>query len=673
MAWYYNWRNRYYGRRYWLQRRRPRKAFRPRRRRRRVRRFKHKLPYLRLKEWQPRTIRKCHIKGLDCLCLFNQSRLGFNSTMYRDSFVPPNAPGGGSFAIAKYTLGNLYDMHKYCSNWWTATNEDLPLCRYLGCRIKCYQSKLVDYIIKYNTSGEAKSNKLTYPSTQPNMLMMSSNKIIIPSRQTHPKRKPYYIIKIPPPTKLENKWYFQKDIYNFPLVTLYTSAASLTETYIRTQADNNNITIYSINTEVIKNHNFKQQIWPYKIEGTTAHYFYQYTGTDTNNLTTSPNELLVADLIPLTNIQQHVDGASFNEMKIAHHTQFTDYKSKFTKYAGNPFMPEHLKHQDTWLISQTGPNTIQNTWTTENTKIKDITHQGTTKMAVTLFNNKIINEYRYNPFKDTGKTTQMYLLKCNSETQGWEPPPELEIQLTGFPLWLNTWGYIDFQQRLGAYSQILENTILVFKNQTTQPKTQGPIVPIDWDYLNGKSPFEDQANPQDINRWYPQVQFQTQSINNICLTGPNTPKLYDKTSDQIVIKYDFLFKWGGDPPKMITVSNPQKQSWFPVPSDEYKTTSLQNPAQSFETLLYSFDERQGHLTNRAVERLKKDWDFTELLSSIAEPPTKLDTVDPLPQDPQETQATEKEKEKILEQLILHRQQQQQLRLGILNLMRQMDL
>nr|UGV35427.1 MAG: ORF1 [TTV-like mini virus] len=673
MVWY-PYRYQYWRRRrYWPRRRRARKAFRRKRHYRRVRHFKKKLKKIYLLQWQPKAIRKCHIKGIDCLCLFNQSRITFNSNMYKDSFVPPNAPGGGGFSIAKYTLFNLYDMHKFCSNWWTSSNDQLPLCRYLGCKIRCYQSELIDYVIVYNNSGEAVSNKLTYPSLQPSMMLMKSNKIIIPSRKTKTRKKPYYTIKIKPPTKLENKWYFQRDFMHIPLVTLYTTAVSLTQYYINTQADNNNITIHSLNTSIIQNHNFTQKIWPYKIEGTKAFYFYQYTGTDHKTLTTTVNDIKVKDLLPLTNIRDYVEGASLAELQAGAGTMsFTEYKSKIEQYMGNPFMYEHLKHQNTWLISETGPSTLKTNWQNEEDKVSQIKvphNTSSTTMTVTLFKDKIINEYRYNPFKDNGKTTKVYLLKCNSEVQGWQPPPEPEIILEGFPLWLNIWGYVDFQIRLGTISNIMTNSLLVIQNQTTDPKTQLPIVPIDWDYLNGKSPFETSANPADTTKWWPQVQYQIQSLNNIGLTGPGTPKLYDKTSDQITIKYDFLFKWGGEPAKMINVDNPAKQPVFPVPRDECDTNSLQSPAQRLETLLYSFDERDSQLTKRAIERLKKDWDFTEILSSITEPTGTLETTETYQrQTPTET-TQEKEKEKILQQLHEHHQQQQQLRLGIINLMK----
>nr|UGV35153.1 MAG: ORF1 [TTV-like mini virus] len=672
MAWYnYG----YYGRRYrrhWYRRRRPRGPFRRRRYfKRRVRKRNFKLKKIPILQWQPPSIRKCHIKGLECLCLFNQNRLPFNSTMYKDSYVPEGFPGGGGFTVMKFTLNNLYSMHKFCSNWWTQTNDNLPLCRYLGCKIKCYASSLIDYVIKYSTSQPAVSNKLTYPSTQPSMMMMSSQKRIIPSTKTRPRKKPYTVIRVKPPPKLENKWYFQRDMQETPLLILYAAPTSLQNYYINPNSDNNNITITSINTSFIQNRDFQLQHWPYKHTATDSFYIYEYIG---NKPHSTPSEFENQYLIPLTDVKNYTIGSSFYQAKTTYAETLTNYCSHISKYTGNPFTFQSREKESAWFYSKTGPQTWADQFKTkgETSQVKQIM-DGTQQMALSIITEPLIKKYRYNPFKDDGKTTKIYLLKCNEQSNSWDPPENPDIILEGFPLWLAIWGYVDFQIRLGTYTNIYTNTMLVIQNKTLHPNDNKPIVPIDLDYLNNKSPYENTVNEQDRKRWYPQVQYQTQQINQIALTGPGTTKLYEKTSEQIVIKYDFYFKWGGNPAKMVNVANPAKQIIYPMPSDQYETNSLQSPAQAIETVLYSFDQRNNELTKKALERISKDWDITELLSSFTETTGVLPAQPTYPQDPQEKEAQKKEKEKILQQLIEQRNQQQQLRLGIINLMKQLDL
>nr|UGV36515.1 MAG: ORF1 [TTV-like mini virus] len=680
MAWYPYRRRWFPRRRYWPTARRARRAFRRRRYYRRRVRHKYKLPAITLKQWQPSSIRLCHIKGLECLCLFNEARLAFNSILYKESFVPPGFPGGGGFSVMKFTLENLYDMHQKCTNWWTQSNEDLPLCRYLGCTIKCYSSENVDYIIKYSTSLPATSNKLTYPSTQPSMMLMSSHKRIIPSRKTNPRKKPYTKIRIRPPSKLENKWYFQKDFRTVPLLVLYAAPTNLKQFYINSQRENNNITLNSINTQLITNRDFTQAIWPFKVEGTKTLYMWEYIGPETGS-TSDP--LKCRHCIPMTDIRHFTQGGSIDEI-YPHNPQnhIADYCSKIQLYMGNPFVPEHREHKQggKFYMSLFGPQTFATKWKEKNeinTKIHELidnTLGGS--MTMTEIHQPLIEKYRYNPFRDTGHTTQMYLLKCNEQTQAataWDPPTNPDIILEGFPLWLNIWGYVDFQIKLGAIQSIETNTMLVVKSEALQPSTKKALVFIDNDYLNGRSPWQDTIDPSDIKRWWPQVQYQQQQINEIAKTGPGAPKLYDKTSEQITIKYDFKFKWGGEPARMITVENPSKQIKYPLPSDESKTTSLQSPAQAYESLLYTFDQRHNQLTKQALERITKDWDITDIVSPITEPTGSVPALATYPQETQTETTQKEEKEALLLRLIQQRQQQQQLRLGIINLMKQMDL
>lgn len=594
--------------------------------------------------------------------------------MYKDSFVPHDFPGGGGFSVMKFTLSNLYSMHQYCSNWWTQSNQDLPLTRYFGCKIKCYQSQLIDYIVRYSITIPATSNKLTYPATQPSMMMMSHQKKIIPSKKTRTMRKPYRTINIRPPAQLQNKWYFQKDIRETPLLVLYVTPTSLNNYYINPDADNNNITITSLNTLLVNNRNFNITHWPFKVDGTKSLYFWEYSGTANLN---DPSKFLNKHLTPLTNITHYTIGCDYEYAKRTYHTSLQEYCTQIPKYTGNPFTYQHrVQNNFPWFMSETGPQTWADKYKTlpEDSTVAQINNlPGNKTMQLTLIHEPLIKEYRYNPFRDDGKTTQMYLLKNTVDEYTWEPPQNPDIILEGFPMWLNIWGYVDFQIRLGTISQIMTKSILVIKNRTTKPETTAAIVPIDLDYLNNKSPYENSVNTEDKNRWYPQVQFQTQQMNNIALTGPGTPKLPQKTSEQVVIKYDFHFKWGGNPAKMINVSNPSKQPVYPLPSDECTTNSLQSPAQAIENNIYSFDERHNQLTKQALKRISEDWDFTKILSSITEPtglPTAQGTY---PQETQTQTTTEKEKEEILQQLFQHRLHQQQLRLRIINLMKELDL
>nr|UGV39360.1 MAG: ORF1 [TTV-like mini virus] len=669
MPWF--WRKPYYQRRKrnWYRRRRFRPSIRRRRHRRyRVRHFKpYKSKKITIQQFQPPSIRRCKIKGKGLALLFNEDRLAFNSQLYEKSIVPEKKPGGGGFSVMHFTLENLYTMFEYCTNWWTASNQDLPLVRYRGCKIKCYQSKSIDYILKWTNTLPSNSNKLTYPACQPSMLAMAHTKLIMPSKQTNNRHKPYKILRIPPPPQLKNQWYFQQELADKPLLTLHTAAAGLDTWYIANNWDSDNITITHINTDVFTNRNFQQEFYPTFNQGTQVKYLWKVT-QEPYNFTT----LQVQDIVPLTNMKNYVEGATYREQKVINPSAtFQQYKSHIKQFCGNPLILQNRQEQDHYYYSTYSPvDVFTITDLTENTKVDSIkaAHMSH-NMTLTKLQEPLILKSRYNPLKDKGDTTKMYLLDVKT-TATWDPPTNPDYVLDGFPMWINIYGFCDFQMKLQQKPSMQSNYALVIQNHTTNPIRNKPIILIDEDYLNNNSPYDKGPHPQDADKWYPQLQYQEQQINLIAKCGIGTPKLTKKYSDQVILQYTFYFSWGGSPAKMVTVDNPLTQIVYPIPRTEHAPPSLQNPETNFESILYTFDQRHGSLTKRALERIKSDWNLTQTLSSFAE--ATSDT-DPLLQA-QEQEETQKEKEKALVlKLQQHKQQQLELRFRILKLMETMQM
>nr|UGV35638.1 MAG: ORF1 [TTV-like mini virus] len=663
------WRYPYYKRRWRPRYRRWRFGTLIRRRRRRpyyrVRHYKPKT--LSIRQWQPPTRRICYIKGQCCLAYINSKRLGYNSTMYADSTVPQFLPGGGGFAVMKFTLENLYTMHKRCENWWTASNDNLPLCRYLGCTITCYQSDTIDYVLNTNNNPPFQSNKLTYTSCQPYMMLMHKNKVIMPSKQTRTLKKPYKKIHIKPPEIFENKWYFQKDFYNHTLLTIHTAAASLLHTYISTTSESNNISIKHLNPTVITNRDWgnpkwKTQHWPYKDSGTTAKYLYRTSSTQQTH-----TQIKLKQLCPLTDPQNAKEGYTFEEAQVLHITK-DEYCDNIIKYRGNIFMKAHFKQQERILYTTVSPQVVyQKLKTNQEATINDLDEPH--KRAWQDLTEPLYTYMRYNPNTDDGSSTVMYLLDNNKNGQNYNPPTNEELILDGFPLWLNIYGFVDFQKRLGTYTNPDTNTILCFKTNATLPHYQSPVIPIDQDFIDGNSPYQKDIDNRDKDRWYPQIQFQNNTINDIVKTGPAVAKMSDRKSEEIKILYKFKFMWGGSPAKMVTIDDPYKQIIYPIPRNEHETTSLQSPAQAFESLLYSFDQRNNQITRTALERIRNNIETKEPLLSITDPSATqaLQTLQELLKETEE----EKESEKtLLQQLNQQRQQQLQLQLRIIELLQQ---
>ncbi len=186
---YRRWRQRWRQPRWrrWIRTRRPRKTIRRRFQRRRwVRRhrfyrpIKRKLKKVTLKEWQPQHIRKCTIKGDLLLAACGRQRINHNYTLWTESIVPKEEPGGGGWSIMQLTLRALFDEYKKYRNWWTVSNQGLPLVKYLGCQFKFYRSAQTDYIVIPILTPPYAVTEEIYLNTQPSRALMNRRKIVVP-------------------------------------------------------------------------------------------------------------------------------------------------------------------------------------------------------------------------------------------------------------------------------------------------------------------------------------------------------------------------------------------------------------------------------------------------------------------------------------------------------------
>nr|UGV36190.1 MAG: ORF1 [TTV-like mini virus] len=647
-----------YRRNYW--RRRTRRTFRKRFRRRWVRKpFKRKLKRLKLTQWQPQCIRLSKIKGLICSLICNKYRITHNFMMYENSWCPEHLPQGGGFSFIQFTLSNLYDEHQNTRNVWTYSNNDLPLVRYLGCTLTLYQSDKQDYLVRYINSYPMDTNKLSYTSTQPNILQMLSNTIRVPSKQTKQKRRPYKKIRIPPPTQLKNQWYFQQEIAKIPLLLVITSATSFDRYYANHNWMNNNITIHSLNTKIFQNKQFnKNYDNGYHIESTGTITKYLYSTRQIKN----PNQLQTQDVIFLGETKRNTPGEAKADI-LAQAITWSNYKQNAKQYWGNPFHSEYL----------TGEHPIfQSTKSFNQYLVED--DQGTKVIGTTLtqLTAPLIVPLRYNPNKDNGHESTIYITSNSQAQQGWTLPENPNQILSGFSMWLSTWGFEDYIKKIKILQQVDEGYFIAYKNTTTKPLFQD-IVPLDEDFIHGRSPFEEKANPYDNDKWYPQLQYQQNSLNQIAACGPGTPKFDNENENECKFKYQFYFKFGGNPKPLEGIHDPKTQPSYPTPNNIQQTTSLQNPATPIENYLQSFDWRRDILTTPAIERIIKDFSTPKYsISDGTAHPMDTETPKTFQALQEQTPQQEKEEETLYQQLQQQRIQQLQLRQRIMQTMQQIQ-
>ncbi len=130
--------------------------------------------------------------------------------------------------------------------------------RYQGCTIKFYQSAQTDYVATYSNTWPLESNMQMYNTMQPSVHLLIKNKLSYQAKQ-HQNGKTIQKNLIPPPTQMKNQWYFQKDMSKIPLFMLRTSAFSFDNYYVGSRQTSTNITIHTLNYQIIQNRKFNQK------------------------------------------------------------------------------------------------------------------------------------------------------------------------------------------------------------------------------------------------------------------------------------------------------------------------------------------------------------------------------------------------------------------------------
>lgn len=457
--------------------------------------------------------------------------------------VPHGQPGGGGWSTFKLSLLNLYNENERLMNWWTKSNKLLNLVRYLGVELRFYRTQHCDYVSTYSINYPFVITKYQFPSTHPQRLLTYNQKVVVPSYDTAPHLKKRYIKKkLKPPSEFLNKWYFQSDFCTFPLVMITTSACSLNDYFISKDAMNNNVRLFSLNTKIFYNKNFKEQaLTSFGYHPKVNYYLYGSTQDD--------DQPYLRDLVYLGNPLQDKPG---KPIKADIGTEGNTYQNW-----GNPFFYQYLNDTLTLYVSSTQPTTV----------IKDTTTHWDKKVTnVTKMTNPIIQECAYNPFKDKGYGNVAYWVNITKQENSWatEPPPELKIE--GFPLWILLWGWEDWTYKLQKLHHLENDYCLVVKSKYISPSLDYYVF-LSKSYVHGQPPYEGDIESMPLynyQNWYPSWQYQKEAIEDLLMCGPGVCKL--KQNIHAHLGYSFYFKWGGNPTTMENIYDPSTQPNYPLPN-----------------------------------------------------------------------------------------------------------
>nr|AZK35848.1 hypothetical protein ORF1 [Torque teno mini virus 10] len=596
-----------------------------------------------LKQFQPQAIKRVNIKGPECFFHCNAEEIYFTFPMSETSTVPPHLPARGGWRCKVFTFNALYDAFKHCRNVWTGTNHYLPLVRYMGSKFTLYHSDTQEYVFKHHNHYPIVSTIETYNACQPAMLMMENSTNNIPSKNTKHKRKPYTIVKIRPPAQMQNQWYFTHHIANTPLLLMYSAACSFDNDYISTHSDRTNISIPLLRTGIFSHTNFQNKAtnpyWCPKAPKEENVYLYATAPAPETDQSSQ-----VKNLICLGNTTQYVGDFAYAD----HHkpiTKWDEMTKKAHQMSRNPFYNDYLNKEGTYTIFQ---STVS--WATL------VNRQEKGKLQKTEYAeiDELSDTIRYSPNRDTGENTICYFKPITKEENSCNPPDDTSIINHGFPLYILLCGYTDVIKRMQNYNSLDTNYCLLFSRpQTTPPSTNG--VMLNTSFIHGKSPSENQLNILDYKRWYPSLQMQYETINNICASGPGTPKLGLQQTTEAKCQYTFYFNFGGKPPKMSHIDDPGDQHSYPIPNNLTGTSTIDSPTEPIQTFLHKFETKRDIITTNAANSIKKDYEtktslFTDGTNSKQEEIYY----------PQQKTTTDKEKE-TLQSILQQLQQRRNLR------------
>ncbi len=603
------------------------------------------------------------IRGIYPLYEGTSERIGRNNTQYIDSEAPQFVPGGGTMSITQMTLNALYELHNKARNWWTKSNCKLPLIKYMGCKLKLYRSENSDYVFLYMRCGDLRATEQLYQSITPSVLLLNKHRKVVLCKQNNPTRKQYKTVKIKPPTLMYNKWYFQQDLANIPLVMWAASAASLGRYYISANSISSTIGFTSLNTDSFKYHNFKNYPKTTGYKPNDQHYFYgirQHQSFD---------QATYQDLIFLGNTADYQLGTPISAVHTTWQTACMTWGTT-PRHWGNPFHPSYFSNEQVGIIisTKTVTQVMEEAQNKQHQKLKD--NGFTLKATENTWN------CRYNPQNDRSHNTAFFTGVTN-QNNPWGPPTDIKLTTEGLPLWLLLHGEVDWQHKQNYAQRIDTEYCIVLISDYIVPKKSFYVI-LDTDFEHGRSPFfteDGHLTVYDQQNFFPKLNFQERTIAKIVASGPGQVKLPSQISTEAHVHYSFYFKLGGCPPPMDDVCDPSKQPKYPNPGNFLLSNVLQSPETPMQYYLYSFDQRRQMLTDKAAKRIKSDWTTKD--TSLQPTGTSLTEVPAYRTDTSssETETSEEEKDtQTLQQQLKHqRRKQRQYKRRIKQLLRSMAI
>uniref|UniRef100_A0AAU8H783 Capsid protein n=1 Tax=Alphatorquevirus homin13 TaxID=3048415 RepID=A0AAU8H783_9VIRU len=625
-----------------------RRGYRRRYRVRRLYRRRYKRKKIVLTQWNPQTVRKCTIKGLMPVLWAGMGTGGQNYAVRSDDFTLKGF--GGSFATETFTLKVLYDQYQRGFNRWTHTNEQLDLALYYGCKWVFYRHPTTDFIIYFTNNPPMKTNQFTAPLTTPGMLMRSKYKILLPSFKTRPRGRKSVTVRIKPPKLFQHKWYTQQDLCSVPLVQLNVTAADMQHPFGSPLTDtpcvsfqvlgdlyNNCLNIdlpqFEATGEISTSSNYQRENRSQLIELYKTLFTKQSSGHYWQTFVTNT---MVKAHINAKQAQKAMEGVTTQPIynttpfpTVPTADQFSTWKPKFTDQRDSNFLfatyhPDKITNvikemRDNNFELETGPNDKYGQYQaqyTRNSHMLDyyLGFYSPIFLSSGRSNIEFFTAYRdivYNPLLDKGTGNKIWF-QYHTKFDNKFKKPECHWEIEDMPLWALCNGYKEYLESQIKYGDILVEGKVLIRCPYTQPPladkndpTAGFVV---FNENFGKGKWIDGGGYiplHERSKWYVMLRYQTDVLHDIVTCGPWQYRDDEKNS-QLVAKYYFRFKWGGNVMHSQVIRNPCPEHQVSGPRRQPREVQVVDPQLITPPwVLHTFDQRRGLFTETAIRRLLK--------------------------------------------------------------------
>lgn len=654
--------------------------------------------------------------GYDPIIVCGLNRTSYNSTTHSEDYTFNNEAFGGGICTQKFTLRILFHEHLAQHNFWTASNKDLDLARYLGASFIFYKHPTVDFIVRIRTMPPLTDTDVTAATLHPGMLMMAKKRILVPSLKSRPSRKHYIRVRVGAPKLFEDKWYPQSQLCDVSLVVIEATAADFQFPFGSTLTNS-----VCCNFQVL-NSNYDNALST--LIGTTGdkdrdkcYKFLLDTATYYNSQQTLAQ---LAQFLPTVNTTKLTENNAEQSIPPRTTTKDSYIKNKNIK----------LVHKDTLyggLIYNTNSTTTSATDKIPPNQMKTA-NKAYTKAAQTILQNWTFTNMNHSDNKDleglnyydyyTGMFSSIFLAdgRANPEVKGsytdisYNPlvdegignmiwidwiskadseysPVKSKCLLRDLPLWAMVHGYCDYCLKVTGHSSLFSEARVVIRCPYTYPQLlrhSNPnwgFVPYSTNFGRGRMPG---GNPIPSTRmrvhWYITIVHQQEVLECISQSGPFAYHS-DERKTVLTMKYKFRWKWGGNPVFQQMVRDPCPAQGHAETHRIPRSLQIVDPKyQEPRLLFHAWDFKRGFFSQTGIKRVSEQPPDVDLFTGRGKRP-KRDTDATNPEEAQkensrstqrvlqpwihssqevQTESEETEEEQTLSQQLQNQLQQQRL-------------